>query len=86
MWNNWKCRIADRNVKWFKDLRELLGKVFVFVSTLKTHLPCDPKAPLLGIYLRKIKIYDHEKISIRMFLRASNWKLSNVHIHEEKTV
>lgn len=83
MWNNWKCHIDNRNVKWLKDLRELLGKVFVFVSTLYIR---DPKTPLLVIYLRKVKIYDHKKISIRMFLRTPNWKLSNVHVHEEKTV
>lgn len=37
---------------------------------LNIHLPHDPTIPLIGIYPKEIKTYDHTKTRVPMFIAA----------------
>lgn len=51
--------------KWQQPLWKTLSQ---FLTKLNTHLPSDPRTPLLGIYPREMKTYVQIKIYLQMFI------------------
>lgn len=73
--NNSKCHRGSRGNKW--KYHTLLTGMKNGTTTLENdlavsyavkHTPSNPEIPLLGIYLRRIKIYTHSKTCTQVFI------------------
>ena len=65
----------DENVKWYSHS----GKVWQFLKRLNIEWSYDAEFPLLGIYLRELKMYVHAKTYTQMFIAALFIIAKNVH-------